>query len=112
MSAEAAIIEGLAKVAIAILGPLVEDALRGGEPVEDVIARLRAARPVVRDVAEEDRARRERLAAAIASVSRVSEADVDVVRKLSQSPALSGEERASTLRLVGLVAHALRAESP
>lgn len=110
MSAEAAILEAVARVAVAVLGPAIEAALRGGEPEEAVIARLTAPAPVVRDTTTEDAARRARLALVAASVSRVSVADVDAARRLAQSATLSGEERAAVLRLAAHTEHALRAE--
>lgn len=100
MSGEAAILEAVARVAVAVLGPAIEAALRGGEPEEQVIARLSALRvPTPRDTEAEDAARRTRLAAVAAALSRVSAADVDAARRLARSATLSGEERASVLRL-------------
>lgn len=109
MSGEAAIVEAVARIAIAVLGPVITEALRGGEPEEQVIARLTALHaPVVRDTAAEDAARRARVAAA--TLARVSTADVDLARRLAGSAVLSGEERASVLRLAVLTEHALRGE--
>jgi hypothetical protein len=62
MSAEA-IVEAVARIAIAVLGPVIEEALRGGEPEADVIARLRGQTLAVRDTAAEDAARRARVEA-------------------------------------------------
>ena len=98
MSGEAEIIAAVVRIA-AVLWPEVEAALRGGEPEETVIARLRSARPVLEETTAEDAERRARLDASAAAVSRVSVADVDTARRLAQSATLSGEERAAILRL-------------
>lgn len=110
MSGEIEALGTVARIAIAVLGPAIEAALAGGEPEAAVIARLQTQTLAVRDTTAEDRARRERLASLVASVSRVSAADVDVARRLTSGATLSGEERASILRLVGVVDFALRQE--
>lgn len=108
MSGEAAIVEAVLRIGAA-LAPAIEAALRGGEPEEDIIARLSGlAAPTVRDTTAEDAARRARLIAA--TLTRTSTADVDAARRLAQSATLSGEERAAVLRLAALTEHALRAE--
>jgi hypothetical protein len=63
MSAEAAIAEAVVRVAVAVLGPVIREALAGGEPEAAVIERLRGQTLAVRDTTAEDAARRARVEA-------------------------------------------------
>lgn len=109
MSGEAAIAEAVVRIAVAVLGPVITEALRGGEPEADVIARLSALRrPGPRDTTAEDAARRARLIASHAAA--VSHEDLDRVTFAANDPATGSAARASLLRVLD-VARAVKLEA-